>query len=60
MWVLVRDLTNGWAKLHEDEVWASTEGMEGGGELPNAFVLVDGRPLGLQRFFRVFSKDLED
>ena len=43
--VLARDLRDGWARLHEDEVWAA--GIE-----EQAFVLADGRSLGLARPMR--------
>lgn len=53
--VLARDFQDGWARLHEDEIWASEVSEE------SAYILVDGRKVGLnQRFFRVFSKNLED
>lgn len=53
--VLACDFQDGWARLHEDEIWASEVSEE------SAYILVDGRKVGLnQRFFRVFSKNLED
>ena len=57
--VLVRELSSsGWAQLHEDEVWAG-DLSDDSEAFPEVFVLVDGRPQGLQRFFRLFSKNLD-
>ncbi|CAJ1413740.1 unnamed protein product [Effrenium voratum] len=51
--VLARDLRDGWARLHEDEVWAA--GIE-----EKAFVLADGRSLGLARPMRYLGTDVQD
>lgn len=52
--VLAKDFKDGWARLHEDEVWASEIS-----EVQAVYILVDGRKIGLPRFFRV-SRNLED
>ena len=56
--VLARDFRDGWARLHEDEVWASE--LEGQGQA--IYILVDGRKIGLRRFFHIKKVDqnLED
>eukprot|EP00931_Biecheleriopsis_adriatica_P025910 TRINITY_DN15818_c0_g1_i2.p1 TRINITY_DN15818_c0_g1~~TRINITY_DN15818_c0_g1_i2.p1 ORF type:complete len:642 (+),score=138.18 TRINITY_DN15818_c0_g1_i2:62-1987(+) len=60
--VLLRDLQpDGWARLHEDEVWASeVAATDGSAKLPAVYVLVDGKHFSLPRYLRNSSADLEE
>ncbi|CAE7391950.1 ELD1, partial [Symbiodinium necroappetens] len=60
--VLVRDFSDGWARLHEDEVWASNvlAESEDFDDEPPVFVLVDGRRFGLPRYLHHCSTNLEE
>mmetsp|Transcript_11338 Transcript_11338/g.21389 ORF Transcript_11338/g.21389 Transcript_11338/m.21389 type:complete len:632 (+) Transcript_11338:52-1947(+) len=61
--VLVRDFSDGWARLHEDEAWANDtlpDEDKQGDTTSALFVLVDGRRLGLPRYLRNCSTNLEE
>lgn len=53
---------DGWARLHDDQIWAMGSDLEGraSGEAGPVFVLIDGRSQGLPRYLKRENASLED